>query len=152
MARTDRAVCENDTEGLIKPRHEENGAILGATIVAGRAGKATELILAIKQGMKITDFAGAIHAYPTHSMPIQQMAADIAVDDMLSSVSGKLILGLSKFVCQSHELTLVKKHLVTWRPFGSKKVRLMAIAVDAAGNSFQCSDDPPHVVHMNVEV
>ena len=99
MARTDRAACENDTEGFIKLIAKKDGAILGVTIVAGRAGEAiTELILAIKQGMKIADLAGAIHAYPTYSTAVQQMAADIAVDDILSGASGKLILGLSKFV------------------------------------------------------
>jgi pyruvate/2-oxoglutarate dehydrogenase complex dihydrolipoamide dehydrogenase (E3) component len=99
MARTDRAVCENDTEGFIKLVTKKDGAILGATIVAGRAGEAiTEFILAIKQGMTIADLPGAIHAYPTYSTAIQQMAADIAVDDRLSGASGKIILGLSKFV------------------------------------------------------
>ena len=35
-------------------------------MVAGRAGEAiTEVIVAIKQGMKGVDLAGAIHAYPT---------------------------------------------------------------------------------------
>lgn len=99
MARTDRAVCENDTEGFIKLVAKKDGMILGATIVAGRAGEAiTELILAIKQGIKMPDLAGAIHAYPTYSTAVQQMAADIAVNDTLSGASGKLILGLSKFV------------------------------------------------------
>jgi hypothetical protein len=42
--------------------------------------------------MEIADLAGAIHDYATYSTADQQMAADIAVDDMLFA-SGKLILG-----------------------------------------------------------
>jgi pyruvate/2-oxoglutarate dehydrogenase complex dihydrolipoamide dehydrogenase (E3) component len=40
MSRADRAVCENDTDGVIKVIVKKDGAILGATIVAARAGEA----------------------------------------------------------------------------------------------------------------
>ena len=97
MSRTDRAVCENDTDGFIKLVAKKDGVILGATIVAGRSGEAiTELIVAIKQGIKISDLAGAIHAYPTYSTAIQQMAAAAAVDSLLSGASGTVIRTLSR--------------------------------------------------------
>lgn len=99
MNRTDRAVCENDTDGFIKLVAKKDGTILGATIVAGRAGETiTEFIFAIKQGMKVMDLAGIIHAYPTYSTAAQQMAADMAIEAMLSGTSGKLIRGLSKII------------------------------------------------------
>ena len=99
MSRTDRAVCENDTDGFIKLILKDDGTILGATIVAARAGEAiTELVVAIKQGLKATDLAGAIHAYPTYSTAVQQMAADVAVDSMLSGVSGTVLRGLSRII------------------------------------------------------
>lgn len=99
MNRTDRAVCENDTDGFIKLVAKRDGTILGATVVAGRAGEAiTEFIVAIKQGMKVMDLAGIIHAYPTYSTAAQQMAADMAIEGMLSGTSGKLIRGLSKII------------------------------------------------------
>lgn len=99
MSRTDRAVCENDTDGFIKLITKKDGAILGATIVAGRAGEAiTEVVVAIKQGLKAADLAGAIHAYPTYSTAVQQMAAYAAVESMLSGVSGTVIRGLSNFL------------------------------------------------------
>ena len=99
MNRTDRAICENDTDGFIKLVAKKDGAILGATIVAGRAGETiTEFIIAIKKGMKLMDLAGAIHAYPTYSTAAQQMAADMAIESMLSGTSGKLIRGLSKII------------------------------------------------------
>ena len=95
----DRAICENDKDGFIKLIAGTDGTILGATIVAGRAGEAiTEIVVAMKQGMKLPDLAAAIHAYPTYSTPIQQMAADMAIEQMLSGTAGKLLLGLSKMI------------------------------------------------------
>lgn len=99
MSRTDRAVCENDTDGFIKLITKRNGSILGATIVAARAGETiTEFIVAIKQGLKVADLAGAIHPYPTYSTAVQQMAAEVTMDSMLSGASGSVIRGLSKFL------------------------------------------------------
>ncbi len=97
LDKVDRAVCENDSAGFLKVLTKPDGTILGATIVAARAGEAiVELVVTIKQGMKIGDLAGAIHPYPTYSTGIQQMAADIAVEHLLSGTSGKLVRSLSR--------------------------------------------------------
>jgi pyruvate/2-oxoglutarate dehydrogenase complex dihydrolipoamide dehydrogenase (E3) component len=93
----DRAVCENDTSGFMKIITKEDGTIAGATIIAARAGEAiVELVLAMKEKMKIGELAGAIHPYPTYSTAVQQMAADITVDDLLSGISGKVVRALSR--------------------------------------------------------
>jgi pyruvate/2-oxoglutarate dehydrogenase complex dihydrolipoamide dehydrogenase (E3) component len=97
LSKVDRAVCENDVSGLVKIITKPDGEILGATIVGARAGEAIlELIVAIKQRMKVGDLARAIHPYPTYSTAVQQMAANIAVEHLLSGVSGRLVRGLSK--------------------------------------------------------
>jgi pyruvate/2-oxoglutarate dehydrogenase complex dihydrolipoamide dehydrogenase (E3) component len=97
MRRTDRAVCENDTDGFIKVIAKKDGTVLGATIVAGRAGDAiTEFILAMRQHVKLPDLAGAIHVYPTYSTAVQQLAAETAIENLLSGASGRIIRGLSK--------------------------------------------------------
>jgi pyruvate/2-oxoglutarate dehydrogenase complex dihydrolipoamide dehydrogenase (E3) component len=99
MDRTDRAVCENDVDGFIKVVSKKDGTILGATMVAGRAGEAiTEFIVAIKNNLKVADLAGAIHAYPTYSTAVQQLAAGVAIDNLLSGTTGKVIRGLSKLI------------------------------------------------------
>jgi pyruvate/2-oxoglutarate dehydrogenase complex dihydrolipoamide dehydrogenase (E3) component len=99
MDRTDRAVCENDQDGFIKVVSKKDGTILGATMVAGRAGEAiTEFIVAIKNNLKIADLASSIHAYPTYSTAVQQLAAGVAVDNLLSGTTGKVIRGLSKLI------------------------------------------------------
>lgn len=99
MSRTDRAICENDTAGFIKLVAKDDGTVAGATIVAARAGEAiTELILAIRHNWKVTDLAGAIHAYPTYSTAVQQMASEMAIEKMFSGTSGRILLGLSKII------------------------------------------------------
>ena len=70
MGHADRAVCEDDTDGFLKLIAKNDGTILGGTIVAGRAAEAiTKLIVAIRQGMKVTDISGAIHAYRPTQLP-----------------------------------------------------------------------------------
>jgi pyruvate/2-oxoglutarate dehydrogenase complex dihydrolipoamide dehydrogenase (E3) component len=92
MAQTDRAVCEHDTNGFIKVVHKKDGALLGATIVAGRAGEAiTEFVIALQHKFKVSDLAGAIHVYPTYSTAVQQLSADVAIDNWLKGVSGKVV-------------------------------------------------------------
>jgi pyruvate/2-oxoglutarate dehydrogenase complex dihydrolipoamide dehydrogenase (E3) component len=100
MKHVDRAICENDGSGFIKLIIRNDGKILGATIVAARAGEAImELVVAMNEGIKLKELAGAIHPYPTYSTGIQQMAADIAVEQLLSGASGKLVRALSKIAC-----------------------------------------------------
>jgi pyruvate/2-oxoglutarate dehydrogenase complex dihydrolipoamide dehydrogenase (E3) component len=99
MGKVDRAVCENDAAGFLKIISKTDGTILGATIVAARAGEAiAEIIVAMKQRVKISDLAGTIHPYPTYSTAVQQMAADITVEHLLSGTSGKLVRGLSRAI------------------------------------------------------
>ena len=99
MSRTDRAICEDDRDGFVKVIAKKNGILLGATVVNGRAGETiTEFIVAMKQNMKVSDLAGAIHAYPTYSTAVQQLAAELAIERTLAGASGKIIRGLSKII------------------------------------------------------
>jgi pyruvate/2-oxoglutarate dehydrogenase complex dihydrolipoamide dehydrogenase (E3) component len=84
MREVDRAVTAGRTDGFIKiiagPRpglgYAGGGRVLGATIVAGRAGEMiNEVTLAIRTGMFTGRLAQASHAYPTWSLAIQQAAA-----------------------------------------------------------------------------
>jgi pyruvate/2-oxoglutarate dehydrogenase complex dihydrolipoamide dehydrogenase (E3) component len=97
MSQVDRAICENDRSGFIKLLASNDGTILGATIVASRAGETiAELILAMTRGIKLKDIAGAIHPYPTYSTALQLMASDMAIEHLLSGASGKLVRTLSR--------------------------------------------------------
>ena len=99
LRQVDRAICENDLSGFLKIITKPDGTILGATIVGSRAGEAiAEIVVAMKERMKIDDLASSIHPYPTYSTPVQQVAADIAVEHHLAGTRGKLLKWLSETV------------------------------------------------------
>lgn len=84
MSEVDRAITTGDTRGFVKllagPRrllgHAGGGRLLGATIVAERAGEMIhEPVLAMRTGMFTGRLAQAVHAYPTWSIALQQAAA-----------------------------------------------------------------------------
>jgi pyruvate/2-oxoglutarate dehydrogenase complex dihydrolipoamide dehydrogenase (E3) component len=99
LGKVDRAVCENDGSGFLKVITDHNGTIFGGSMVAARAGETiVELVVAMKNKLKIADLAGTIHPYPTYSTGVQQLAADITVKHLFSGTSGKLIRGLSRAI------------------------------------------------------
>ncbi len=84
MSEFDRAVMSGEERGFVKiiagPRrlsgHLAGGQILGATIVAPRAGEMlAEVVLAMRTGLYGARLATATHAYPTWSMAVQMTAA-----------------------------------------------------------------------------
>lgn len=96
MERVDRAVTENDTDGFIKVVHRKNGTVLGATVVAERAGEAIhEWALAISNRLKMSDLASTIHVYPTYSIANQQLASAYSVESFLKSKVGKALKRLA---------------------------------------------------------
>ena len=97
MARTDRAVCENDQDGFIKVIHHQNGSLIGATIVAGRAGEViTEFALALHHQLKLKDLAHFIHVYPTYATAVMQLAAETTMADFLGSLTGRVVRKLAR--------------------------------------------------------
>ena len=84
MSEADRAVTAGRTDGFIKIIAGRRrvlgttggGRVLGATIVAARAGEMIhEPALAMRTGMFTGRLAQTVHAYPTWSLAIQQTAA-----------------------------------------------------------------------------
>ncbi len=84
MSGADRAIAAGETDGFIKLlagprpllRNLGGGRILGATIVAERAGEMiAEVALAAATGMFTGRLAAASHAYPTWSSAVQLAAA-----------------------------------------------------------------------------
>ncbi|WP_418276609.1 dihydrolipoyl dehydrogenase family protein [Isoptericola jiangsuensis] len=62
----DRAVTEDQTDGLTRLAVDSKGRILGATVVGPRAGETLgELAIAVRHGLRTRDLAGITHAYPT---------------------------------------------------------------------------------------
>lgn len=64
----DRAIAEADTGGLTQLVLDRKHRIVGASIVGPRAGETIgEMVLAVKQGLRARDVAGATHPYPTYN-------------------------------------------------------------------------------------
>jgi len=64
----DRAVVEGDTAGFARLVIDGKGRVVGATLVGPRAGESlSELVLAVRQGLRTRDLAGATHPYPTYA-------------------------------------------------------------------------------------
>lgn len=92
LPRVDRAKCDDDEDGFIKLIFDDRSRVVGATIVAARAGEMSgEISLAIAHGLTAGDLSTAVHAYPTYTTALQQMASDIAIRRWTSSASGRLI-------------------------------------------------------------
>ena len=97
--RVDRAVCDNERDGMVKLVATRGGTILGATIVGHRAGEAImEIVIAMQQKLKVSDLASIIHPYPTYNSRVQLLATEMAVEHSLNGVSGTLIRAASKMV------------------------------------------------------
>ncbi len=92
MKRVDRAVVESDTEGFIKVVHKKDGTVVGATVVAERAGETIhEWVLAISNGLKMSDLASTVHVYPTYSIANQQLASSHSLASFLGGRVGKVL-------------------------------------------------------------
>ncbi len=73
-----RSNTTNSSTGFVKVVANQKGVILGATIVAPRAGEMIhELALAVKMGLTAADVASVIHAFPTWSEAVRIACAKI---------------------------------------------------------------------------
>lgn len=96
MEETDRAIADGEPEGFIKVVARADGRVLGASIVAARAGEMiAEFALAMDQGLGLSELANTVHAYPTWTTAVQQVASAEATDRFLSSRLGRLALRIS---------------------------------------------------------
>ena len=86
MSEFDRARTSGDTRGFVKiitvpgriSSHRLGGKIVGATVVAPRAGEMlAEIVLAMRSGMWPARLATTTHAYPTWGLAVQQTAAQL---------------------------------------------------------------------------
>ena len=89
MSEFDRARTSGETRGFVKiitvPRrlsgHRLGGTIVGATVVAPRAGEMlAEIVLAMRTGMWPARLVTTTHAYPTWGMAVQQTTAQFFGD------------------------------------------------------------------------
>ncbi len=90
MADVDRAVVDRTSGGLIKLVCNAKGHILGAHILAANASTLIEeIVLARRKGMKVSDLAQRISAYPSLADGIQK-AASLYYQDVAKGWLGAL--------------------------------------------------------------
>jgi len=80
LTHNDRARTEARTEGTVVIVTAK-GKIVGAHVLAPAAGEIIhELAMAVRDGLRIDELAGLVHAYPTFSSAIGQLATEAAYE------------------------------------------------------------------------
>ena len=79
LGEIDRAICEGEDLDIIKIVYlKKNFQILGASVMAPAAGELiSEICVAMKAKLPFDPLSYVIHSYPTYSIALQMMAADI---------------------------------------------------------------------------
>jgi pyruvate/2-oxoglutarate dehydrogenase complex dihydrolipoamide dehydrogenase (E3) component len=88
----DRAVCDSDAlSGFISlVVNVSTSHVLGGRVVMARAGEViNEIALAVKNKITILQLGSTIHAYPSYSFALQQLAAEYATNQFNNSNLGK---------------------------------------------------------------
>ena len=86
FTKADRAICDAEEAGLMKLITRRDGRIVGATIVATRAGEMiAEVALAMEHRLGVEALAGTIHAYPTWASAVQLAAVDVLTSHLVES-------------------------------------------------------------------
>jgi pyruvate/2-oxoglutarate dehydrogenase complex dihydrolipoamide dehydrogenase (E3) component len=102
MEDLDRAVIESEEAGFAKVlTAKETDRILGATIVAERAGDLIhELVLAMRAGLGLKRISGTIHAYRTFA-EVARKAADRYQRGRLTPAMRRITTWLYRRRCQA---------------------------------------------------
>ena len=88
LSEVDRAICEEtDMHGFIKIVYQrKTKQILGATIMAPSAGELiSEIAVARDANLAFDKLSTVMHAYPSYSIALQQMAAEVYYDKLKKS-------------------------------------------------------------------
>jgi pyruvate/2-oxoglutarate dehydrogenase complex dihydrolipoamide dehydrogenase (E3) component len=95
----DRTVVEDDTAGFIKLVYMGSGKLLGATIVAGRAGEMIfELMLAIQGKLSMSGITSLVHPYPTYNDVVKKAVSEVYIKELFEGTSGKAIAFAGKML------------------------------------------------------
>jgi pyruvate/2-oxoglutarate dehydrogenase complex dihydrolipoamide dehydrogenase (E3) component len=88
----DRAHTDDDRVGFVKAVHRRDGRLLGAHVVAARAGEMIQpFVSVLAAGGSLGDLARTVHVYPTYMMGVQQAAVTWQERRLLSGPLGRVI-------------------------------------------------------------
>lgn len=93
----DRSAAEDDTQGFIKLVYKGRLELIGATIVAARAGEMLlEYQLIIKKKVSLRAMVSLMHAYPTYSDVAKKALAKLLLQNLLGGTTGRLLKTAAK--------------------------------------------------------
>ncbi|MFC7689499.1 hypothetical protein ACFQY5_07525 [Paeniroseomonas aquatica] len=96
LAENDRAIAEARTEGMVKLVISRSGKLLGAGLLAPRAGEMAGMFgLMIDRGLPLSALAGLVLPYPTLAEAAKRAAGAHYTPKLLSPFTKRLI-GLLK--------------------------------------------------------
>lgn len=96
MGTVDRAMTDGSTEGFIKVMYQDNGTVLGATMVGRNVAEAMQgWVIAVQHGMKVGDIAKAMQAYPSLGTGNQQVAWDAYLEGLTQGITGRVLRWLA---------------------------------------------------------
>ena len=92
MTHIDRAVTEDATAGFVKVVQRSNGEVIGATVVGQKAAETLQAwSLAHDNGLKMSDVARTMQAYPSLATGNQQLAWDAYLEGLTTGLAGKVV-------------------------------------------------------------
>jgi pyruvate/2-oxoglutarate dehydrogenase complex dihydrolipoamide dehydrogenase (E3) component len=87
----DRAITDSETAGFVKISADKKGRILGASILGHGAGNLMQpIVLAMKNGLRISKLSDVIYPYPTMVEGVKR-AADVYQRARLEGRSGRIL-------------------------------------------------------------
>ncbi|EGD81218.1 hypothetical protein PTSG_11256 [Salpingoeca rosetta] len=98
LSKIDRAVTEGEeTAGFYKIMFTPDNKLRGACFVCQRAGElVNEIALCMANDIKVPDLGKAMHNYPSFGVGLQQMCADVAVEGLLTGLTGRIVNWLKR--------------------------------------------------------
>jgi pyruvate/2-oxoglutarate dehydrogenase complex dihydrolipoamide dehydrogenase (E3) component len=99
LSACDRAVCDGRVEGFVQVLALADQRVVGATIVAPRAGEMlSEIAVAMQHGLTLGQLAEVIHGYPSWSTAVHQTVVRASVDAFLAGSTAKVAIQLGRWL------------------------------------------------------
>jgi pyruvate/2-oxoglutarate dehydrogenase complex dihydrolipoamide dehydrogenase (E3) component len=95
----DRSVAERDTDGFVKLVYRNGGKLLGATVLADRAGEMiAEYTLVMNGKLSLRDLNSVMHPYPTYADITKKAVSNLLVKDLLGSQAFSVLKRVVKWL------------------------------------------------------
>jgi pyruvate/2-oxoglutarate dehydrogenase complex dihydrolipoamide dehydrogenase (E3) component len=95
----DRSVADRDTQGFVKLVYKSGGKLLGATVLADRAGEMiAEYTLVMNDKLSLHDLDKVMHPYPTYADIAKKAVSNLLIEELLASRGFRLLKRLVRWL------------------------------------------------------